>query len=70
EQDLGRMREQEVSSHRAAVEVGAAHVYLEDRRRAHEAIRAAGAVVLDVEPQELPHSLVARYLDIKRAGQL
>lgn len=67
---LGRLRDQAVESFDAALEVAAAHRYLEARRRTHEAARSAGAFVLDVEPPDLPWSLVARYLDIKRAGQL
>lgn len=70
ERELGAMRDQPVLDHRAALEVAAAHHYLEARERAHARIRAAGALVLDVEPRALPHRLVASYLEIKRAGQL
>ncbi len=67
---LARLRDQPVTDHRAALAVSAAHLYLEARRGAHAAVRGAGAFILDVEPPELPLALVARYLDIKRAGQL
>ncbi len=67
---LARLRDQPVTDHRSALAVSAAHLYLAARRGAHAAVRGAGAFILDVEPPELPVALVARYLDIKRAGQL
>jgi uncharacterized protein (DUF58 family) len=67
---LGRLRDQPVSDHRSALEVTAAHHYLAARHQAHAAVRSAGALILDVEATSLPLALVARYLDIKRAGQL
>ncbi len=67
---LGALRAGDVSSHRAALDVSATHHYLAARSQAHAAVRAAGALVLDVEPPLLPSALAARYLDIKRAGQL
>lgn len=70
EMALAAMRDQPVSGHPAALEVTAAHHYLAARHRAHRRVRATGAFVLDVEPPMLPHALVARYLEIKRAGQL
>ena len=42
--------------------------YLEERRAAHEAVRAHGMHILDVEPRALPMALVERYLELKRAG--
>jgi len=50
--------------------VGATALYLGDRRRAHEALRAHGASVLDVDSDTLPAALVERYLAIKREGLL
>lgn len=70
ERALGRLRDQEVTSHARSLEVAAAHHYLDARQRAHDAVRSSGALLLDTEPQELPYALVARYLEIKRAGQL
>lgn len=70
ERALLRLRDQGVKDFETALEVGAAHHYLEARRKAHEVVRGAGAFVLDVEPQEMPLALAARYLEIKRAGQL
>ncbi|MDA8016787.1 MAG: DUF58 domain-containing protein [Thermoanaerobaculia bacterium] len=67
---LTALRDQLVEEHRSALEISAAHHYLRARTEAHERVRAAGAFVVDVEPPKLPHALVARYLEIKRAGQL
>ena len=67
---LARLRDQQVTDHHSALAVSAAHLYLAARGGTHAAVRGAGAFVLDVEPPELPLALVARYLDIKRAGQL
>lgn len=67
---LAALRDQPVIDHRSALEVTSAHHYLRARGEAHQRIRATGAFVLDVEPSVLPHALVARYLEIKRAGQL
>ena len=50
--------------------VGAVALYLDDRRRAHDALRANGASVLDVDSDALPAALVERYLAIKREGVL
>lgn len=67
---LRRLRDQEVVGLESALEICAAHRYLEAREQAASAARASGTFVLDVEPQELAVSLAARYLDIKRAGEL
>lgn len=53
-----------------ALRNSATHIYLAERRKAHEAIKAYGVLSLDVEPEKLPVSLVNRYLDIKRSGRL
>ena len=70
ETSLARLRDQPVTGFEQALEVAAAHHYLEARRRAHEAALGSGAMVLDVEPRQLPWNLAARYLEIKRAGAL
>lgn len=54
----------------AALRNSATHIYLEERRKAHEAIKAYGVLGVDVEPEKLPVALVNRYLDIKRSGRL
>lgn len=53
-----------------ALLAGAVALYLEDRRNAHDALRAHGASVLDVDSDALPAALVERYLAIKREGIL
>lgn len=53
-----------------ALEASAAALYLEQRQRAHTALRAQGATVLDVTAAELPGALVDHYLAMKRAGRL
>lgn len=53
-----------------AVEAGALARYLEDRTRAHDALRAQGVPVLDVTAAELPAALVEHYLAVKRAASL
>jgi uncharacterized protein (DUF58 family) len=53
-----------------ALEASAALHYLESRSRAHAALRAQGAAVLNVTAAELPGALVEHYLAIKRAGRL
>jgi uncharacterized protein (DUF58 family) len=44
--------------------------YLQARQATFNRLERAGAMLLDVEPQELPLALVNRYLDVKRAGIL
>lgn len=53
-----------------ALRTASAHHYLQQRRRAHDLVRGQGLHLLDVEPADLPVSLVNRYLDIKRSGVL
>ncbi len=53
-----------------ALHFAAVQQYLGQRERAHALVRRGGIRALDVEPAELPVSLVNRYLDIKRSGLL
>ncbi len=53
-----------------AIRAGAVAHYLDERRRAHDALRQHGITVLDVTCAELPAALVQRYLAIKRQGRL
>ncbi len=53
-----------------ALEASAAAHYLDRRQRAHTALRAQGATVLDVTASQLPGALVDHYLAMKRAGRL
>lgn len=53
-----------------ALRNSATRIYLQQRRKAHEVIKACGVLCLDVEPEKLSVTLVNRYLDIKRSGRL
>jgi uncharacterized protein (DUF58 family) len=70
EKALDAARELEPKHFDDALLVAATALYLDDRRRAHEALRAHGASVLDVDSDALPAALVERYLAIKREGVL
>lgn len=54
----------------AAVRVASTHHYIDERERAHAALRAAGMDCLDVEPSQLPAALVNFYLSLKASGRL
>ncbi len=70
EQVLDHSLQQEVLGFDDAVRVSAMAQYVEQRTRAHQALRAQGTEVLDVNCNELPAALVQHYLAIKRAGRL
>jgi uncharacterized protein (DUF58 family) len=53
-----------------AIRAGAVAHYVDERRRAHDALRQHGITVLDVTCADLPAALVQRYLAIKRQGRL
>jgi uncharacterized protein (DUF58 family) len=40
------------------------------REQVHDSMRHQGAVVIDIQPQQLPLALVNEYFEIKRAGRL
>ena len=44
--------------------------YLHKRELTFRRLERAGAVCVDVEPEQLPMALVNRYTDIKRGGRL
>jgi len=67
---IGRALSARVDSFDRAVTHAAAADYLALRERSFRRIGAAGAICLDVEPDKLPISLVNRYLELKRVGQL
>ncbi|MDH4096109.1 MAG: DUF58 domain-containing protein [Betaproteobacteria bacterium] len=67
---LGRALAARVDSFDRAVTHAAAAGYLAQRERAFGRIGAAGALCFDVEPEMLAISLVNRYLELKRQGQL
>jgi uncharacterized protein (DUF58 family) len=67
---LGQVLSEPIEAFQDALRVGAAQHYLMQRHRAHKRVRGQGLRVLDVEPGQLPVSLVNTYLEIKRAGSL
>jgi uncharacterized protein (DUF58 family) len=67
---LDHSLQQQVNGFDDAVRVAAMAQYVEQRTRAHQALRAQGTEVLDVNCGELPAALVQHYLAIKRAGRL
>ncbi len=67
---LDEVLKQPVRDLRDALRVSATHLFLQARRRAHDAVRRSGVQTLDVAPSELPAALVDRYLSIKRSGSL
>ena len=70
EKVLDAQLEQPVGTLEAAVGAGALARYLEERERAHRALRSQGVMVLDVTCAQLPGALVERYLAVKREGLL
>jgi uncharacterized protein (DUF58 family) len=54
----------------SALTHAAAADYLQTRDASFRRLSQSGALVIDVEPSELPLALVNRYLDIKRTGTL
>jgi uncharacterized protein (DUF58 family) len=61
---------QPVDTLTGAIGAGALARYLEERERAHKALRSQGVMVLDVTCAQLPAALVERYLAVKREGLL
>jgi len=70
EQVLDETLAKPVADLTGAIRAGAVAHYLDERRRAHDALRQHGVTVLDVTCAELPAALVERYLAIKRQGRL
>ncbi|MFZ5722599.1 MAG: DUF58 domain-containing protein [Pseudomonadota bacterium] len=54
----------------ATITSAAARLFLAERERALQRLRAEGLLVLDTTPEELPVRLVNAYLEIKRSGRL
>ncbi|MDQ5847776.1 MAG: DUF58 domain-containing protein [Pseudomonadota bacterium] len=67
---LTRALSARVDSFDRAVTHAAAAEYLGERERVFRRIGATGVITLDVEPEQLPISLVNRYLELKREGRL
>ncbi len=59
-----------VQNFEQALRYAATNDYQSRRRQAHTLITRMGALALDVTAEQLPISLVNRYLDIKRSGKL
>ena len=70
EQALDTGLEKPVENLEQAIGLGALAQYLEERDRAHRALRSRGVTVLDVTCAQLPAALVETYLSVKRAGRL
>lgn len=70
ERILTDVLEERITDFHSAVRLAATDLFLEERRLAHEAMKHYGVMVLDVAPEQLPISLVNRYLDIKLSGRL
>lgn len=67
---LSRALTARVGTFERALTHAAAADYLRERALALHRLERAGALCVDVEPQDLPVALVNRYLDIKREGRL
>lgn len=70
ERELDGVLEDEVQTLEDATQAGAAALYLQQRAKAHEALRSEKVMVLDVTADALPGALVERYLAVKREGLL
>ncbi|HVF35636.1 MAG TPA: DUF58 domain-containing protein [Candidatus Saccharimonadia bacterium] len=70
EEALDEARVQPVRTLADATTAGALARYLDDRSRAHAALRAEGVPVLDVTSRQFPGALVDYYLAVKRAAML
>jgi len=70
ERELDTALEGEVQTLEDAAQAGAAALYLQQRAKAHEALRSEKVMVLDVTADALPAALVERYLAVKREGLL
>ena len=70
EKVLDTALEQPADTLNAAIAAGSLARYLDERERAHRALRSQGVMVLDVTCAQLPAALVERYLAVKREGLL
>ena len=61
---------QPVKVFRDALKVSSVHRYLTKRAKEHLSLGRQGIIALDSLPQDLPHMLVNRYLEIKRTRLL
>jgi uncharacterized protein (DUF58 family) len=70
ERALGEALREPIRGLDDALRVAATRGYLQQRRRAHQTLQKAGALALDVAPEQLPVALVNGYLDVKSRGVL
>ena len=70
EVSLDRVARAPIETFHDALTFGAAAEYLRARSRNLARLRHSGVQVLDVYPSRLPTSLVNKYLEMKRAGQV
>ncbi len=70
EQALDDAQSQPVRTLDDALTAGALARYLDERTRAHAALRAEGVPVLDVTSAQIPAALVDYYLSVKRSASL
>lgn len=70
ERELDGVLDSEVQTLEDVTQAGAAALYLQQRAKAHDALRSEKVMVLDVTADALPAALVERYLAVKREGLL
>ncbi len=70
ESSINQLIQTEVQDFYSALNYASAQQYLNYRREAHQQIEQQGGLLLDVEPDKLPVSIVNRYLEIKTSGRL
>ena len=70
ESAINKLLDQDVHGFELALNHASAQHYLGYRRDAHQRINGAGVLYTDVMPQDLPITIVNRYLDVKSSGQL
>lgn len=70
EVELEQALDAPVDSVQDAAHAGATALYLQQRAKAHDALRSEQVMVLDVTAESLPGALVERYLAVKRGGAL
>ena len=70
ERALRELAEQRTGTDAAAIEVAGAHLFAQARHDAFVRLAQRDALLIDVEPAQLPAQLVNRYRAVKRAGLL
>ena len=70
ESELDATLRKTVGGFEQALRFAATAWYLDERRKAHEALHMPGVLLQDVTCEELPAAITGSYLQIKRAGRL